>query len=96
MFLVGSTALTEAGEEMLQEVIPAVLDHPGAVQIVVGESPPMKTGRWSSSVLLSVERAMAVREFLVVAGVPPAKVSMSAYGESASVDHRQRIEIVAR
>lgn len=82
LFASGSADLTPSGQSTLQELVPTLVAQNKRLRVEGHtDSDPIKQSRWGTNLRLSVERAMAVAEFLKKAGVPEDRVSVAGYGE---------------
>lgn len=102
LFASGSHELSQAGMNSLQSVLDIVRNHAGKIR-VAGHTDTDKisrsAGRYKDNLDLSCERAQTVLRYLAKAGIEPARMSASGYGEYHPVDpsdkaKNRRVEIV--
>jgi chemotaxis protein MotB len=82
LFASGKTELTEDGGSTLGQLV-STLNAQGRRLRVEGhtDDEPIRRSSWGTNLRLSVERSMAVVEFLKGAGIPEEKLSVAGYGE---------------
>jgi len=104
LFASGKAEITDGGKQTLQQLIPT-LKQSGKKIRVDGhtDDQPIQHSQWGTNLRLSVERSLAVAEFLTKNGVDAATVGVGGYGEhrpavtGATEEARQknrRVEIV--
>lgn len=94
-FGVGRSSIASASEPLLQKVQSAIARFPTAPLVIEGHTDA--NGTESANLLLSQDRADAVKEYLIRnAGVNPEKVSSVGYGESRPVASNETNEGRAR
>ena len=82
LFEPGGSALSPAGMQLIDQLIPIVMFNDAPLNVAGHTS----AGEGAAdAVALSGERAMSVLAFLVEAGVPNARLSVSAYGDAFPV-----------
>lgn len=86
LFASGQATITAEGDRTLKQLI-GTLQSQGKRLRVEGhtDNDPIQRSSWKTNLRLSVERAMAVAEFLIAAGMSEDRVAVSGYGE-----HRAR------
>lgn len=78
-FATGSSELDSQSREQLRGVVSWAQDHPW--RLVVVQAYADRTGTRSGNLVLSQDRADAVRAGLVALGLPPQRLVSAAYGE---------------
>lgn len=106
LFASGSAELTESGQRTLQELVSTLVAEEKRMRVEGHtDTDPIQRSKWASNLRLSVERAMAVADFLKKNGVPEERVSVAGYGQfvpRASNDtpdgkrQNRRVEILIR
>lgn len=86
LFASGQAAITAEGDRTLKQLV-ATLQSQGKRLRIEGhtDNDPIQRSGWKTNLRLSVERATAVAEFLIAAGMPEDRVAVAGYGE-----HRPR------
>ncbi|MBI5853281.1 MAG: OmpA family protein [Planctomycetes bacterium] len=86
LFASGQAAITAEGDRTLKQLV-ATLQNQGKRLRIEGhtDNDPIQRSGWKTNLRLSVERATAVAEFLIAAGMPEDRVAVAGYGE-----HRPR------
>jgi flagellar motor protein MotB len=82
LFASGQNQISEQGQKTLQQLI-ATLQKEGKRVRVDGftDDQPIQHSQWGTNLRLSVERSMAVAEFLIKAGLPAERVGVAGFGE---------------
>jgi chemotaxis protein MotB len=100
LFGSGSATLSTAGQRTLQSLVNGIQSHKGLIRIA-GHTDADKIERspWKTNMRLSVERALAVLDYLKKNGVSEARLSAAGYGPHDPVDpadkaRNRRVEIV--
>ena len=100
LFSSGSAVLSASGQNTLRQLVDTVKSYERKVRIDGHtDSDPIRRSKWKSNTELSAARAIAVREFLVKAGVAPGKMGIAGFGEFVPIDPKdkvrnRRVEIV--
>jgi len=100
LFASGSAKLSKVGQATLQKLSAAIGSHPGGIRVAGHtDSDKIKHSKWKTNMHLSVQRGLAVLEYLEKAGVGSEKMSVAGYGQHAPVDaadkpRNRRVEIV--
>jgi len=105
LFASGSDKLSEAGQAALSEVTAVLVELKDRHFLVAGhtDNVPIKTRQFRNNWVLSTARAVAVLEFMVAQGMPPANVAAAGYGQEDPVkpndteegrEANRRIEII--
>ena len=104
LFDSGKAEITSHGRDVLQKLVPT-LQRSGKNLRVDGhtDTDPIRMSQWKTNLRLSVERSMAVAEFLRGAGLPPEKIGVAGFGEhkptvggdtASSKQQNRRVEIL--
>ena len=100
LFASGSVKLSKIGQSTLKQLSGAIGNHNGGIRIA-GHTDTDKISRssWKTNMRLSVQRGLAVLEFLTKSGVSEERMSVAGYGPYAPVDpgdkaKNRRVEIV--
>jgi chemotaxis protein MotB len=104
LFAPGRTEITEQGRQTLQQLI-ATLQQSGKRVRIDGhtDDQPIQHSQWGTNLRLSVERSLAVADFLQKAGLDANRIAVAGYGEhrptavGSSEDSRaknRRVEIL--
>lgn len=88
VFNSGQAELTEAGKTTLRQLV-ADLEQDGRTIRVDGhtDGDPIRRSSWKTNLRLSANRALAVADFLIKAGLPMERVTVAGFGAN-----RQRVE----
>jgi flagellar motor protein MotB len=82
LFASGQAQLTTDGQSTLRQLMPTLAAQDRRLRVEGHtDSDPIQRSSWDSNLRLSVERSMAVVEFLKSAGFPEPRLSVAGYGE---------------
>jgi len=79
-FEVGSAVLTERGKQLLDEIAPLLKQIGNKPVLVEGHTD--NTGNASKNLMLSQQRADAVKQYLATMGLPPAQLTAQGFGDA--------------
>jgi chemotaxis protein MotB len=82
LFASGRAEVSEQGQKTLKQLV-ATLEKEGKRVRVDGhtDDTPIEHSQWGTNLRLSVERSMAVADFLIKAGLPAERVGVAGFGE---------------
>jgi flagellar motor protein MotB len=82
IFQEGSAVLTPGSDVLLTRLSELALRYPGFTLVCEGHAAPGEWGRGMDSLELSSQRAMTAQRFLAGVGLPPARLTSEAHGDS--------------
>ena len=82
IFNEGSADLTPGSDVLLTRLSELALRYPGFTLVCEGHAAPGERGRGGDALDLSAQRALTVQRYLGGIGLPPAKLSSEAHGDS--------------
>lgn len=88
----GSSALTSGSDVILTRLSELALRYPGFTLVCEGHAAPGEQGRGIDALDLSSQRALAAQRYLAGIGIPPARLTSEAYGDSRPEGHDQSPE----
>jgi chemotaxis protein MotB len=84
LFASGQAQLTADGQSTLRQLMPTLAAQERRLRVEGHtDSDPIQRSSWDSNLRLSVERSLAVVEFLKSSGFPEPRLSVAGYGEFA-------------
>lgn len=85
LFETASTTITPAGDAALRRLADSLRSLPNKIEVAghTDNQPIRAGGKWPSNLDLSVDRALAVAQVLIAAGLPAERVSVAGFGEHA-------------
>lgn len=83
----GSSALTSGSDVILTRLSELALRYPGFTLVCEGHAAPGEQGRGIDALDLSSQRALAAQRYLAGIGIPPARLTSEAYGDSRPEGH---------
>lgn len=100
LFASGSVKLTASGQSTLKKLSGAISSHTGGIRVAGHtDRDTIKHSNWKTNMRLSVQRGLAVLEFLESVSVSGEQMSVAGYGPHVPVDEadksrNRRVEIV--
>ncbi len=82
IFEEGSSTLTSGSDVILTRLSELALRYPGFTLVCEGHAAPGERGRGTDALDLSSQRAMAAQRYLAGIGLPPARLTSEAHGDS--------------